>query len=182
MIEMTPQPADPTVHRRSIVRLIASAVSFVLSEKPQLDIRIPFAVTDPASQIVDHPREFEPRIQAVAPAFKNLQNLIAQRRRYFLIGINKEQPRSVRQRLDQIFLSDVAHPGVLIDAVRVLAADLDGPILAETIHHHDLVRPFDAFQAPADIPLFIAGRDTGRYLLAHGRHSFPRASRMASSA
>jgi hypothetical protein len=74
----------------------------------------------------------------------------------------------MRQFLDQVLLSDVSEPLVLIDAVRVFLADLDGSVLAETIDYDNLVRPCDALKAAADLFLFIAGCDARRYLFTHG--------------
>jgi hypothetical protein len=163
-----PQTLDRPVDDHAVVRLLAFAAPAVLAEQSELDVGVPLAVTDPAAEEIDKPRELVARVPPL-PLLELPEDLVAKRGRDLLVGVEVEDPRVRGSGTAKVALPDVAQPLVLEDPVGELAADGQRAIGAEAVHDDDLVAPRDAPEAAPDLALLVEHDDAGGDLLAHGR-------------
>ena len=79
-----------------------------------------------------------------------------------LIGVEAQDPRVRGSIQTEILVCPEAPPGIHVDPIRVLPADLQGLVLAAGVADDDLIGPPDALQAGPDVLLLVVDRNDKR--------------------
>ncbi len=116
---------------------------------------------DPFPEVLDHSRKFIASHVLARVGFQLLDDLVPELLRYFLVGVNEENPIVVCHILYQVLLANVAEPVVRVDPVGVFLADFDRIVRAMTVNNDDFVGPGDALQAASNLCLFIERGNAG---------------------
>src|SRR3990172_7214809 len=124
---------------------------------PQLPVRVPAAVVDPAAQVEDVAADLEAHRARVRRDCR--EDRVAQVRRAALVGVEREHPVARRLLQGEVLLRGVARPVVVDHPGRRLSRELDGAIGAAGIDDRDLVAPAHAREARLDVRCLVLADD-----------------------
>src|SRR5205823_6237268 len=136
------------------------------AKKPQLVIRIAARPFDPLSVVIIPSRQ---RIANRPIPLRRQEhfNLPPQFVTDPFIRVQDEDPITSGLVNGKVFLLPEPVPGPLINPRGILPTNLERPILAECIHHNDLIHPFCRLEAVPDISFFIEHDGSARNRLPH---------------
>ncbi len=115
VIQRISKAFDPTIHGCAVMRLLPATLSFIFAEETELGVGIPVAVRDPATEVAHEAGELVAGKIARISISEFGNDLIAQAGRNLLVGIQKQNPGTGCQVLDEVFLTDIPEPLVLIN-------------------------------------------------------------------
>src|SRR5262245_15061592 len=131
------------------------------SHQPDDRARPPATAVPPATEVRHEPWNGE-TVDSVRHARQGLTDLGRQLRRRAFVGVQAEHPGPGGGVEGDLLLRPVARPGVVDDARRVAARDLDRRVARAAVHDDDLVAPADAVEAWPDVRRLVLADDRAR--------------------
>ena len=131
----------------------------------QLVVGIPVGRANPSAQVEGDARDAE-ACDLIRRRVDGVSNLIGERWRDPLVGVERKNPVVAGQRGGEVFLGDIARPGAHHDAGPALVRDTSGVVGALAVDHDDFVGEGNRFEGRPDVGGLVPGNDDGR----DGRH------------